>query len=192
MEPSAAPEDEPHGFRSSGGLTLKVEAEPGSSEGGTVHFPSSVPSERPPDVGIANLPPKAISSSEPAFTHNWESSVTRPCLSPLPVTLRLILSPPCPESHPPIPPPFTPLPPPCSEGPAEHDFCGLLPPSHHLPMLASTRLLRERFPPITRAFFLHSLIQHIFSRAFCVPGTVLSGDSLVIKISEGAPGGSVG
>ena len=97
-----------------------------------------------------------------------ESSVTRPCLSPLQVTLQLILSPPCPESHPPIPPPVTPLPPPCSEGPAEHDSGGLLPPSHHLPMLASMRLLRERFPPVTRAF-LHSFTRstNIFQCFLC-------------------------
>ena len=150
------------------------------------------PVRKAPGCGHCKPAPQGDLQLRTCIYPQLESSVTRPCLSPLPVTLRLILSPPCPESHPPIPPPFTPLPPPCSEGPAEHDFCGLLPPSHHLPMLASTRLLRERFPPITCAFFLHSLIQHIFSRAFCVSGTVLSGDSLVIKISEGAPGGSVG
>lgn len=105
VEPSPTQGGEVHHFRSNSELILKAEAN--FSDGGTVHFPPCVPSQKGPWMWalqacslLSNLQLRKQNLHLSTCYRQLESSATPPCLSPLQMIYQHSLSSLPPESHP--------------------------------------------------------------------------------------------
>lgn len=153
-------------------------------DGSTVHFPPGNPNQKGPWIQalqtcslLSNLQFRKQNLHLPTCYGQLEPSTTPPFVLPLQLICQHILSSLPPESHP------HPQRPHCSllalscHQQLLHDYGGLLIATRHSRRSVFCIAASRAFP------FSHSFIQQIFPSTYCVPGTVFSGSSLVIKIS---------